>query len=303
MLWPLIMALSLVVVPPPTITERIEQARFEELHSRDGRRAIDLLTLDADAALGKRPRLLPVVVSTDFWFMSDHYPVVTYPGEDEAWWILSYSWIIGGARHVDEQTSTKWRVLSHSWLTGGARVQPKVSRTVEGLVVGEQSLGMLQKELPGLAPPKLNDAKQQRLLVRLNPGDDPRSDPFSVLGQIFDVTNFDLPDFQADVITLAIPTGSVQPFAAIAHQYDELDTINRYGIGGGTRWLIGPNANFGTQLLYFPGDRAALNADESHGDVRCMTRLEIGFYLFPLPCKHFAQRRQNGVGRIRLVGG
>jgi len=123
------------------------------------------------------------------------------------------------------------------------------------------------------APPELHDSRLRRELLRLDPGDDPRHDPLSAV----DVTSFDLPQFQADVVTLEAPTGTVRPFAAIAHQYDDLDLIDRYGIGAGTKWLITPHANLGTQLLFLPHEGLMPESDLLRNDVRFMTRLEISF--------------------------
>ena len=262
MLWVLILAAALAVAPPTTMVERSAPAVQENHRGAVARwnipRNLHPLTL-APNTLTTGQTNLPAAAPNDFWFVSEDYPVVT-PGNDD-----------------DTRTDSAIWCLSGHWLTGGARLRPEFSQAAEGLVVGAERLRMVRAPVAGYSPPKVQEARQQRLLLRINPDDVSRADPFGGLGQVIDVTSFDMTEFQADVVHVTLPTGPVQPFAALAHQYDELDTIDRYGIGGGTRWTISPNANLGTQLLYFPGDKTSTDPDILRSDIRLMARLEIRF--------------------------
>ena len=243
----LILAIALgAAAPPTTMAEQIARAEARnpgsDLHvlSLEPESRFTFESGDSNAASGSRP--LPRA----------DYPIVSVPAPA--------GWAGSTAQSARRE-----------------RLELQFSQAAEGMVVGARSLGMVGAAGAGFAPPKLKEAQQQRLLLRLNPDDSANSDPFAALSQVIDVTSFDMTEFQADVVRVALPTGQVQPFAALAHQYDDLETIDRYGIGAGTRWTISPNANFGTQLLYFPADKTSTDPDLARSDVRWMTRLEINF--------------------------
>jgi hypothetical protein len=154
----------------------------------------------------------------------------------------------------------------------------RLSAAVEDMAVGTRQLGPLRLEPGTFAPPLLNNESQRHDLLSLRSADNPHDDPFGLISRVVDFTSFDHPMFQADVVSLLAPTGTVQPFAAIAHQYGDLDDSGRYGIGAGTKWTISPNANFGTELLFLPHTMTpAIDTDMPRNDVQLMARLEVNF--------------------------
>ena len=108
----------------------------------------------------------------------------------------------------------------------------------------------------------------------------PRRGALDLIGDVVDYVPVEEgPRTETDVLHLMLPDSRVSPFAAVALENRTFldETTSRFGFGAGTQIRIGRNASFGTELLMFPPDRGAAAENDKFGDVKFLTRLQIGF--------------------------